>query len=50
LCMKIAEENHVKSLARIEELERVVREQAESLKTAMKMIDEMGKQMKSSLK
>jgi hypothetical protein len=50
LCMKIAEENHAKSLARIEELERVVREQAESLKTAMKMIDEMGKQMKSCLK
>ena len=45
LCMKIAEENDAKSLARIEELERVVREQAESLKTAMKMIDEMGKQM-----
>ena len=45
LSMKIAEENDANSLARIEELEWVVREQAESLKTAMNMIHEMGKQM-----
>lgn len=45
LSMKIAEDNDANSLARIEELEWVVREQAESLKTAMNMIHEMGKQM-----
>lgn len=45
MSIKNMEENEAKSSARIEELERVVREQAESLKTAMNMIHEMGKQM-----